>query len=255
MEIHWTAEMAALLFATGLGAGFVDAIAGGGGLIALPVLLSTGLPPQIALGTNKLQGTFGTLSATVQFFRKGQIDLREALPGILYTLVGAAAGTAVVQRIDPAFLGYLVPVLLAGVFVYTLAAGGLGNERRPPRIPERAFYPLFGLGLGFYDGFFGPGTGSFWMAAFCVFLGFDLTRSAGFTRAMNFTSNVVSLAVFLLGGNVLFSLGLLMAAGQFIGAHLGSNLAMKRGAAFIRPIFMTVVAATVARLLYLTYLA
>ncbi|WP_373500691.1 TSUP family transporter [Desulfococcus sp.] len=255
MDIHMTAEIAALLFITGLSAGFVDAIAGGGGLIALPVLLSIGLPPQIALGTNKLQGTFGTLASSYQFFRKGQVDFREAMPGILYTFVGAAAGTTLVQNISPSFLGYMVPVLLVGVFVYTLFSKSLGYERRPPKMASRVFYTVFGLALGFYDGFFGPGAGSFWMAAFCVFLGFDLTRSAGFTRAMNFTSNLVSLAVFILGGNVLYSVGLLMAAGQFIGGRLGANLAMKKGAGFIRLVFLTVVAATVARLVYVTYLA
>lgn len=250
-----TAEIAVLLFMTGLSAGFVDAVAGGGGLIALPVLLSIGLPPQLALGTNKLQGTFGTLAASYQFFRKGQVDFREALPGILYTLVGAAVGTTLVQNINPAFLGYMVPVLLVGVLVYTLLSKGLGYERRPPRMASRLFYPVFGLALGFYDGFFGPGTGSFWMAGFCVFLGFDLTRSAGFTRTMNFISNMVSLAVFIIGGNVLYSLGLVMASGQFIGAYLGANMAMEKGAGFIRPVFMTVVAATVARLIYITYFA
>lgn len=255
MDMHMTAEIAALLFVTGLSAGFVDAIAGGGGLIALPVLLSIGLPPQLALGTNKLQGTFGTLSSSYNFFRKGQLDFNKALPGILFTFVGAAIGTLVVQHLNPRFLGRLVPILLVAVFVYTFFARGMGYAEKPPKMDPRKFYLIFGLGLGFYDGFFGPGTGSFWMAGFCVFLGFDMTRSAGFTRAMNFTSNIVSLSVFIIGGNVLYSVGLLMAAGQFIGARLGSNLAIKNGARFIRPVFMTVVAITMMRLIYLNYFA
>lgn len=253
MDIHITAEIATLLFVAGLSAGFVDAIAGGGGLIALPVLLSIGLPPHLALGTNKLQGTFGTLSSSYNFFRKGQVDFREALPGILFTFTGAAMGTGVVQHLNPSFLGRLVPILLVGVLVYTFFSRGMGYGQRPPKMASLTFYLVFGLGLGFYDGFFGPGTGSFWMAGFCVFLGFDMTRSAGFTRAMNFTSNIVSLSVFIMGGNVLFSVGLIMAAGQFIGARAGSSLAIKNGAKFIRPVFMAVVAVTVVRLIYLNY--
>lgn len=255
MELQMTAEIAALLLMTGLLAGFVDAIAGGGGLIALPVILSIGLPPQLALGTNKLQGTFGTLSSSYHFFRKGQVDFRKALPGILFTFAGAAAGTLVVQRLDSSFLGRIVPVMLAGVLVYTFLSRKMGTTQTVPKMAAFRFYLLFGLGLGFYDGFFGPGTGSFWMAGFCVFMGFDMTRSAGFTRTMNFTSNIVSLTVFIIGGNVLFSVGLLMAAGQIVGARLGSNLAIQNGARFIRPIFMAVVGLTVARLIYLHYLA
>ncbi len=253
MTIHLTADTAALLVMTGLLAGFVDAIAGGGGLIALPVIMSVGLPPQLALGTNKLQGTFGTLSSSYNFFRKGQVDLKEALPGVLFTFAGAAAGTMVVQHLDPSFLGRLVPILLAGVLVYTVFSRHMGYGKTAPKMAAFTFYLVFGLGLGFYDGFFGPGTGSFWMAGFCALLGFDMTRSAGFTRTMNFTSNIVSLSVFIIGGNVLWSVGLLMAAGQFVGARLGSSLAVKKGARFIRPVFAAVVAVTVARLIYINY--
>ena len=254
-DMELSVGLAVLLAATGLSAGFVDAIAGGGGLIALPVLLSIGLPPQMALGTNKLQGTFGTLSSSYHFFRKGQVDLVHALPGILYTFAGAALGTVVVQRVNPAFLGRLVPLLLGGVLAYTLLVKEMGVAERPPKVPHGGFYLVFGLGLGFYDGFFGPGTGSFWMAGFCIFLGFDMRRSAGFTRTMNFTSNVVSLALFVIGGNVFYPVGLIMAGGQFVGARLGSGLAIKNGPRFIRPIFIIVVAATVGRLIYLNYFA
>lgn len=254
IDFQLTVEVAALLFGTGLAAGFVDSIAGGGGLIALPMLLAVGLPPQTALGTNKLQGSFGTLSASYNFIRKGRVSLRECGFGILMTFLGAGAGTWTVQRLDPAFLIYLVPVLLLLVLIYTIFSRSFGDTARPPRMAPGAFFLLFGFGLGFYDGFFGPGTGAFWTAGCCFFLGLPLTRAAGITRVMNFTSNIVSLTLFILGGNVLFTVGLCMAAGQLIGARVGSGLAIKNGARFIRPIFTAVVAVTIARLAYTAYM-
>ncbi len=249
-DFNLTAGVILLLFTTGLAAGFVDSIAGGGGLIALPMLLAVGLPPQVALGTNKFQGSFGTFSASVNFIRKRQVSLRECGFGILMTLMGAAAGAVTVQMLDPGFLTCLVPILLFLVLLYTVFSKGVGDAARPPKMNRGAFFILFGLGLGFYDGFFGPGTGSFWTAGCCLFLGYSLTRAAGVTRVMNFTSNIVSLALFIVGGNVLFSAGLCMAAGQVVGARVGSGLAIRNGARFIRPIFTAVVAVTIARIVY-----
>lgn len=254
-EFQMTMEMIVFLFGAGLAAGFVDSIAGGGGLIALPALLSTGLPPQIALGTNKFQGSFGTLSASYNYIQKGQASLKGAFIGIGCTFIGAAAGAWTVQRLDPGFLRHLVPIMLLLVLIYTLFSGNLGVEEQKPRMNPRAFYLIFGLGLGFYDGFFGPGTGSFWMAGLCAFQGFSMTRSAGCTRIMNFTSNIVSLILFIIGGNVLYSAGICMAIGQFIGARIGSSLAIQKGARFIRPVFLVVVAVTIGRLVYLNYLS
>lgn len=255
IEFQLTYEIAALLFVTGTCAGFVDSIAGGGGLIALPVLLAAGLPAPLALGTNKFQGSFGTFSASWNFIRKRQVRLRETGLGIAFTFAGAALGAFTVQMLRPTFLKHIVIPLLAIVLIYTLLSKGAGDQARAERMNRRAFFILFGLGLGFYDGFFGPGTGSFWMAGCCAFIGCPLTRSAGITRIMNFTSNIVALTVFIVGGNVLYSVGLIMAAGQFAGARVGSGLAIERGARFIRPFFAAVVAATIARLVYLNYFA
>ncbi len=248
-----TPFIAVLLFGTGLLAGFVDSIAGGGGLIALPVLLSTGIPPQIALGTNKLQGSFGTLSATINFIRKGKASLKDNLPGIGATLAGAAAGAIAIQMIDAGFIRHIIPFMLLIVFVYTLMQKNLGLVPGPQRMGRLAFFMLFGLGLGFYDGFFGPGTGAFWTGALLIFLGQDMTSATGTTRIMNFTSNVVALSLFIIGGNVIWSAGLIMAAGQIIGARIGSGMAIRKGAPFIRPIFLTMVFLTIARLIYVNY--
>ncbi|MFU8769924.1 MAG: TSUP family transporter [Desulfotignum sp.] len=242
-----------ILFVTGLCAGFVDAIAGGGGLIALPVLLAVGLPPAVALGTNKLQGSFGTLSAAVNFVSRGLVDIRQCWIGMGFTLCGAMLGAVVIQRMDPGFIRHLIPALLLIVFFYTLFSKSLGLRPGSPKMGRNLFYVLFGLGLGFYDGFFGPGTGSFWTGALLIFLGLDITGAVGTTRVMNFVSNIVALAVFIIGGNVLWSAGLVMAAGQVIGARAGSSLAIRKGAGFIRPFFLTVVFLTIVRLIYVNY--
>jgi len=251
--IHLSVLLHGLLFGAGLFAGFVDSIAGGGGLISLPVLLSVGLPPQLALGTNKLQGTFGALSAACNYVRKDKTTFSELYIGIAFTFVGAMLGAWAIQQLNAAFLKHLIPFLLLSVLVYTLLSKKLGHEARQAIMPRRLFYLIFGLGLGFYDGFFGPGTGSFWTAAYLVFMGLQMTRATGYTKVMNFTSNIVALAVFVANRNVLYSVGLTMALGQIIGARIGSNLAIRNGARFIRPFFLTIVFITLARMIYVNY--
>ncbi|VVS93656.1 TSUP family transporter [Desulfoluna spongiiphila] len=254
MDFALTPVIALCLFATGIAAGFVDSIAGGGGLVALPMLLSVGMPPQLALGTNKLQGSFGTFSAALNYIQKGEVNLKESAMGIVATLTGAVTGAWTIQHMEAGFLQGLIPILLLGVLVYTLASPDFGDTQRKPKLPTPVFYTLCGLLLGFYDGFFGPGTGSFWTTGMVLFLGFSMTRAAGYTRVMNFTSNVVALTVFIALGNVVWSAGLIMAAGQVIGARTGSSLAIKNGSRLIKPIFITVVFLTTARLVYQTYL-
>ena len=242
-----------LLFITGLVAGLVDAVAGGGGLITVPVLLGIGLPPQLALGTNKLQASFGSGSATFSFISSGAITLRHCAAGIAWTAIGAALGAICVQHMRADALGKVIPFLLLAIALYTLLSPRLGFEDVHPRLRTGPFYLLFGLGLGFYDGFFGPGTGSFWVLALMLGLGYNMKKATGYTKVMNFTSNIVSLSLFIVGGNVLFTAGLLMGAGQFVGARIGSRLVISRGAAFIRPLFITMVLAITARLLYQNY--
>lgn len=255
MEINIliTPEITIILFTAGLVAGFVDSIAGGGGLITLPVLLTVGLPPGLALGTNKLQGSFGTLSSSYNYIKKGEVKLKECISGIIYTFLSAAAGSWTVQMMDPGFIKHVIPFLLLFVLLYTFFSPQLGYGDRRPRMGSNNFFLLFGLGLGFYDGFFGPGTGSFWTAAFCIILGFNMTKAAGYTRIMNFTSNIVALSMFVMGNNVLYKVGIIMGIGQMLGARIGSNLAIKKGARLIRPIFLSVVLLTVARLIYINY--
>lgn len=242
-----------LLFVTGFGAGLIDAIAGGGGLITIPVLLGIGLSPQQALATNKLQASFGSGSAMLHFVRSGTVLLRDCWAGILLTAIGAACGTVAVQQIDPGFLRKAIPFLLAGIALYTLFSPRLGFEDIHQRLRPLTFYLLFGIGLGFYDGFFGPGTGSFWVMALMLLLGQNMRKATGYTKVMNFTSNITSLIFFLMGGNVLYVQGLVMGTGQFLGARIGARLVITRGTGFIRPLFITMVLALTARLLYQAY--
>lgn len=239
-----------LLFLTGLAAGFVDSIAGGGGLITLPVLLNLGLPPQDALGTNKLQATFGSGSATWHYGRAGLIDFRACVAGILFTAVGAGAGTWLVREVKPDLLRQIIPWLLVGIAAYLLFQPKVGEKDLHPRMPSGSFHVVFGILLGFYDGFFGPGTGAFWALAYMLCLGFNLTRATAHTKVMNFTSNFISLAVFLAGGHAHIGAGLCMGAGQLLGARLGTGVVVKRGTKLIRPLFIVVVLAITARLLW-----
>lgn len=242
-----------VLWLAGLMAGFVDAIAGGGGIISLPALLATGMPPHLALGTNKLQGTFGSMTAAVNYSRKGLVDLREIPTGVVFTALGALAGTMTVQVLSADFLRHIILILLAGVFLYTWLTPDLGKIDHRPALSARAFFSCTGLTLGFYDGFFGPGTGSFWAIALVLVLGLNLKKATAHTKIFNFTSNVVALGAFFAGHNVVVSAGLLMGAGQMLGALLGSRLVIQKGTGFVRVFFLVVVAATILRLTYTTY--
>ncbi len=249
MTFEVTPWMYPVLFAGGLLAGWIDAIAGGGGMVTVPLLLSLGLPPQMVLGTNKFQASFGSFTAARHYVRAGVVPLADAWTGILYTLAGSAIGTIAVQQIDASVLNVVIPFLLLGIAVYMLLTPDLGSIQGRPKIPRLMFYTSMGLLLGFYDGFFGPGVGSFWAMAFVLGLGFHLTRATGYTKVMNFTSNIVSFVVFGLGGHILWLPGAVMALGQILGARLGSGMVVKRGARFIRPVFIVMVILTTLKLL------
>ena len=239
-----------LLFLVGTTAGFVDSIAGGGGLIALPTLLSCGLDPRVALGTSKLQSSFGSGSAAFHYAHAGTVDLKDCKRAFIFAAIGAALGTLTVQRIDPQFLSRFMPILLGAVAFYTLLKPELGSADAHARMSRFAFEATFIFGIAYYDGFFGPGAGTFWTMAFVLMTGFNLTRATGYTKVVNFGSNLSSLAFFLAAGQVHLVAGLAMGAGQLLGARVGSRMVVKRGTKFIRPIFITVVLALTAKLLY-----
>jgi uncharacterized membrane protein YfcA len=251
--MHFAPWVYALLVLTGLAAGIVDSIAGGGGLVALPVLLSLGVPVQFALGTNKLQSLCGTASAARHYVRSGAVDPASCRLGIALTLAGALAGTWTVQRLNSDILIHAIPWLLAAALVYMILRPEVGHVARPARVRTVPFYLVAGPALGFWDGFFGPGTGSFWTLSFVLLLGYDFVRATGHCKVMNLTSNAAAVALFLLGGHIYFAAGLAMAAGQVAGGRLGAGLVVKKGARFVRPMFLIVVSLTIARLLYVAY--
>lgn len=243
-------EILALLFLAGLAAGFIDAVAGGGGLITVPALLWAGLDPGTSLGTNKMQSVFGTAVAARRYARAGLMDWRELRPAIAATFLAAAAGTWVVTLVSNELLAALVPWLLLGLALYLLASPKLGAAVTKERLGALAFALLAGGMLGFYDGFFGPGTGAFWTLACVALRGMDLTRSIAFTKVVNLASNLASLLVFLAAGLVRYDVALAMIAGQLLGGRLGAGLAVRHGAPFIRVIFVGVVVALAAKLLW-----
>jgi uncharacterized protein len=246
---HLSLETAAIFWSVSIFAGFVDSIAGGGGLITIPALLAAGLPTTSALATNKLQGTFGSFSASLNFIRKGYVSLGELWLAIAFTFVGAAVGTILVQSLDPGFLRGAIPFLLiasAAYFAFSPRAGDIEGQQR---MSYPAFAALVCTAIGFYDGFFGPGTGSFFAAAHVALLGFPLTKATAHTKVLNFTTNFASLMFFIAGGKILWMLGCVMGTGQFLGARLGSQFVIGRGGAAIRPVLVTVCLVMTAKLL------
>ncbi len=221
-------------------AGFVDAIAGGGGLLTVPALLWAGLPPVQALATNKAQAVFGSFTAALHFVRHGRVDLRRLAPAIACTFVGAAAGALAVQRLHPELLARLVPLLLIGFALYFLFSPRIGIADAEHRISHPLFALLIGTGVGFYDGFFGPGTGTFFAAAFVLLLGYNLTRATAGTKVLNFTSNLAALLLFAAAGQVLWPLGLAMGLAQVAGAWLGAHLVVRHGGRLVRPLLVLV---------------
>jgi hypothetical protein len=231
-------EIAPLMFALALAAGLIDAIAGGGGLITVPALLWAGLPPVAALATNKAQAVWGSFAATTHFVRQGAIDLRRAALTVGCTFVGAALGALSVQYLSSDLLERLVPLLLIGFALYFLISPRVSDLDSRQRIRVPAFALTIGFGVGFYDGFFGPGTGTFFAMGYVALLGFGMRRATAHAKLLNFTSNLAALLLFLAGGHVVWALALIMAGGQLAGGWLGAHLVLQHGARLVRPVLV-----------------
>ena len=209
-----------LLSLAALVAGFIDAIAGGGGLITLPALLIAGVAPTDAIATNKLQGTFGVATASASYYKSGLIDLRVIATAVAATAVGAAAGSMLVSNVDPGLLHRFMPFALGAA-----------------------------APIGFYDGVFGPGAGSLYTLAFLAAAGCNLITATANAKLLNVTSNLTSLGVFLASGHVNFAVGLPMALGQSLGAWVGAHTALKHGTRIIRPLLVATTSAAAVKLL------
>jgi len=243
-------EQLLLLGLTGLAAGWIDAIAGGGGLLTVPVLLGLGLPPATAFGTNKMQSSVGTAVAVWRYALAGWLRGQPLALLIAVVALASALGAWAVTVLDPHWLRRLVPWLLMLVALQMALSPGLGREPSKQRLRWPLFVALAGLGLGFYDGFFGPGTGAFWAMAWMMGRGKTMEQATALTKVVNLTSNLGSLLIFIAAGQVLWSAAAVMIVGQIGGAALGAGFALRHGRRWIRPLLLLVVLALVLRLLW-----
>lgn len=240
-----------ILCAVAFSAGFIDAIAGGGGLLTVPALLTAGLPPHVVLGTNKLAATFGSFTASVTYYRKKLFNPAFWRRSMLYTAIGAVLGTVAVDMMSKAALEKILPLLILLAAIYSLFNRMQPDDRlQLPAVSKKLFWQqrIQGLTLGFYDGIAGPGAGAFWMVSTMALYRINLLLTCGLARTMNFISNGFSLVAFIALGHVNFALGLAMGLCLMLGAWLGAHSAIKFGSRFIRPVFIIVVIAIALRL-------
>ncbi len=235
-------------------AGLVDAVVGGGGLIQIPALFAAfpGGQPATLFGTNKFASIVGTTSAAIQYARRVTIPWRVALPGALAALVGSWYGARAVAYLPSEIIRPVVLVLLVVVAIYTFVKKDLGtvHDQRLTAAQEIGLAVVIGAGLGFYDGFFGPGTGSFLIFLFVRTIGMDFLRASVTAKIVNVATNFAALSYFALNVEVLWKLGALMALCNLSGAIVGSRLAIRHGAAFVRKMFLGVVVVLIAKLAY-----
>ncbi|TQR28657.1 hypothetical protein C7Y47_20390 [Lysinibacillus sphaericus] len=230
-----------LLISFGFLAAFVDAVVGGGGLIALPALMFAGLNPAAAVATNKLAGTMGSLTSTLSFYRSGQLEIRSVIKYFPLAFVGSLFGAWTVHLINPELLKPLMLIMLAAVAVYTIFKKDWGSVAtvKNLKFTHLVLFMLLLFTIGFYDGFLGPGTGSFLIFSFLL-VGFDFLKAAGNAKFLNLASNFAGLLMFAYLGQIHYVYGLLMGIAQIAGAFVGSRMAIKKGSGFVRVLFIIV---------------
>ena len=240
-----------LLCMAGFLASFVDSIAGGGGLISVPAFMLAGLPPHMVLGTNKFSATAGSFTSSLKFIKSGKANLKLLKYLIPFTFLGSMLGVKAVQHIDQKFLTPLVLILIMFIGIYTLFSKSLGLEDKFKGLTKKNV--IYGVGLalslGFYDGFFGPGTGSFLVFGLINIFGFNFVASSANARILNFTSNVTALVLFALSGQINYMLGLPVAVFMILGAKMGTTVALNKGSKLIKPIFVTMSLAVALKML------
>jgi uncharacterized membrane protein YfcA len=243
----------ALLCLAAAGAGWIDAVSGGGGLLQLPSLLVAMPPgqPALALGTNKLSSIIGTSGAAATYLRNSILDLRTALPMALSAFAGAALGASLATRIPAGAFRPVILVLLVAVWIWTATRPQMGSEQKLRWHGQRRHYVVAigaGFGIGCYDGLLGPGTGSFLLIVLVAGLGYSFLNASGTAKLVNVGTNLAALTVFGISGSVLWPLGLLMGGCNLLGALIGARMAIARGSGFVRIVFLGVVGLLIARL-------
>lgn len=240
-----------LLFLFGFLAAFIDSVVGGGGLISLPALMFTGLSPSAAVATNKLAGTLGSLTSTISFYRSGKMDFHTIKKLFPFVFLSSMIGAWTVHLLDPAILKPLMLIMLAAVLVYTLFKKDWGSISTYQKLTPKKYIGFFLLVcvIGFYDGFLGPGTGSFLIFSFLL-IGFDFLKAAGNAKFLNFASNIGALVMFIFLNQINYGYGIVMAIGQVLGAICGSKFAIKQGAGYVRILFIIVTIVLLAKNTY-----
>lgn len=240
-----------LLCIAGFIAAFVDSIAGGGGLISVPAFMLAGLPAHMVLGTNKFSATAGSFTSSLKFIKSGKADFKLLKYLIPFTFIGAMIGVRTVLFVDQKYLNGLVLILIMFIGIYTLFSKSLGLEDKFQGLTKKnvIYGILLALSLGFYDGFFGPGTGSFLVFGFIKIFGFNFLVSSANARILNFTSNVTALVLFALSGKVNYMYGIPVAICMIIGAKMGTTVALNKGSKLIKPIFVTMSLAVAIKML------
>ncbi|WP_243108631.1 TSUP family transporter [Clostridium rectalis] len=240
------------LCAAGFLSAFVDSIAGGGGLISIPAYFLVGFPPHYTLGTNKFSATSGSLVSTIKFAQSGKVDNNILKILVPCAFLGASAGVTTVLLIDPNILKPIVLFLLLAVGIYSFFSKTVGMEDNFKGVNRKNLIlgGIFAFAMGFYDGFFGPGTGSFLIFGLIGIYGFDFVRASGNAKALNFTSNVTALILFAINGKIMYLMGIPMGIFMVFGAYTGSKVALKQGARFIKPIFIIMSFAVAVKMIY-----
>jgi uncharacterized membrane protein YfcA len=233
--------------------GFIDSIAGGGGLISLPAYIFAGLPSHMALGTNKFSSAFGTFFSFIRFMKNGKISYPSAAYSAIGGLIGSFLGAKLAIMLDEKYLRYILVGLIPVIIIFILKKRNFGlddTSSRHSKVYIIVLSLIIGVGIGTYDGFFGPGTGTFLILAFSYLIGFDCLTSSGNAKLVNLASNISAVITFLFYGKVYFVLGIPAAFAGILGNLIGSKLAIKKGAAIIRPVFVIILVILFVKITY-----
>jgi len=240
ISIHTFLIVCPLIFLAGL----IDSIAGGGGLISLPAYFIAGLPPHYAIGTNKLSSSFGTAIATIRYCKNKLVDWGIAIPSILLALIGSTIGANLALLLNEKYLKYILFFILPVVGFYVLRSKTFTDKIKAEPLPRKKVYLIACLAsfiIGTYDGFYGPGTGTFLILIYTGLARMDIRIASGNTKLVNLSSNIAAVVTFILGGKILFLLGITAALFSIAGNYIGSGLVLKNGHKIIRPIILVVI--------------
>lgn len=238
--MDFAVETLLFLFFAATVAGFMDTLAGGGGLITIPALVVSGVPPLAALGTNKLQSSFGSGTSSFLLFKRKKIQWRELRPMMIAAFLGSVIGTVIVQFIDAKVLGFMIPLVLVIIAAYFITAPYLKLESTEPRMSAVRYQKTVVPAIGVYDGMFGPGTGSFLAVAGVSLRGLELINATAIAKPLNFATNIASLIVFIFAGQIMWLAGLTMIIGQMLGAWMGSHYLFKVNPKVLRILIVTI---------------